>query len=144
MKRVPAAPRAIFAKLDPVGIVLLVLLGRVRPLLALGASELNRGPILDSGHLVGPWHFLMSLREASDGAMRHRVDGLRVAEGHSRISVMAPAPTVWPPSRMAKRWPVSSPIEEPSSTPIWTLSPGITISAPSLSEMEPVTSVVRR
>jgi hypothetical protein len=58
--------------------------------------------------------------------------------------VMAPAPTVWPPSRMAKRWPVSSAIGVISSTSMSTLSPGITISAPPVSPMEPVTSVVRR
>ncbi len=58
--------------------------------------------------------------------------------------VMAPAPTVRPPSRMAKRWPTSRAIGVISSTCIWTLSPGITISAPSGSPMDPVTSVVRR
>jgi len=63
---------------------------------------------------------------------------------YSRISVMAPAPTVWPPSRMAKRCPVSRAMGVISSTCIWTLSPGITISAPPWSPMDPVTSVVRR
>ena len=58
--------------------------------------------------------------------------------------VMAPAPTVRPPSRMAKRWPTSSAIGVISSTPISTLSPGMTISAPSGRLMSPVTSVVRR
>ena len=45
----PAA-RAVLVELDPVGIVLLVLARGVRPLLALGAGELERGPRLDSGH----------------------------------------------------------------------------------------------
>src|SRR4051794_16293868 len=38
----------------------------------------------------------------------------------ARISVMAPAPTVWPPSRMAKRWAVSRAMGVMSSTVIST------------------------
>src|SRR4029450_11935249 len=41
------APRAVLAKLDPVGIVPLVLLGRIGPLTALGARQLDDRPILD-------------------------------------------------------------------------------------------------
>ena len=44
---------------------------------------------------------------------------------------------------MAKRIPSSTAIGVISSTPISTLSPGITISVPSGSAMLPVTSVVR-
>ena len=58
--------------------------------------------------------------------------------------VMAPAPTVRPPSRMANRWPTSSAIGVISSTVMSTLSPGMIISAPPGSPMAPVTSVVRR
>ena len=49
---------------------------------------------------------------------------------YSRISVTAPAPTVRPPSRMAKRTPFSIAIGAISSTSKFTLSPGITISVP--------------
>ncbi len=46
-------------------------------------------------------------------------------------SVTVPAPTVRPPSRIAKRRPLSMAIGVISSTSIVTLSPGITISTPS-------------
>src|ERR1700689_1330613 len=55
-----------------------------------------------------------------------------------------PAPTVLPPSRMAKRRPCSIAIGAISSTTILMLSPGITISVPSGSSTAPVTSVVRK
>src|SRR5271155_3713125 len=55
-----------------------------------------------------------------------------------------PAPTVLPPSRMAKRKPCSIAIGAISSTTILMLSPGITISVPSGSSTAPVTSVVRK
>ena len=55
-----------------------------------------------------------------------------------------PAPTVRPPSRMAKRRPSSMAIGAISVTSIETLSPGITISVPSGSCTTPVTSVVRK
>lgn len=53
-----------------------------------------------------------------------------------------PAPTVLPPSRIAKRVPSSRAIGLISVTLIFTLSPGITISVPSGKVQEPVTSVV--
>jgi hypothetical protein len=60
------------------------------------------------------------------------------------IFATTPAPTVRPPSRIAKRRPSSMAIGKPSVTLIFTLSPGITISTPSGSLIEPVTSVVRK
>ena len=54
-----------------------------------------------------------------------------------------PEPTVLPPSRIAKRRPSSTATGLISETSILTLSPGMTISTPSSSLMEPVTSVVR-
>src|SRR5689334_22139985 len=68
-------------------------------------------------------------------------------DGHVRYSMTlatTPAPTVRPPSRMAKRSPSSIAIGWISVTVIDTLSPGITISAPFASSIEPVTSVVRK
>jgi len=53
-----------------------------------------------------------------------------------------PAPTVLPPSLIAKRRPSSIAIGAINSTVIFTLSPGITISVPSGRVTEPVTSVV--
>ncbi len=50
---------------------------------------------------------------------------------YSMILATTPAPTVRPPSRIAKRRPSSMAIGQCSSTLIDTLSPGITISVPS-------------
>jgi hypothetical protein len=63
---------------------------------------------------------------------------------HSTILVTRPAPTVRPPSRMAKRRPSSMATGWMSSTDMSVLSPGMTISVPSGSVMTPVTSVVRK
>src|SRR5579863_2713621 len=67
-----------------------------------------------------------------------------VGHDYSTISVTAPAPTVCPPSRMAKRKPFSSATGVISFTSTDTLSPGITISTPLGSATSPVTSVVRK
>src|SRR5262249_46333130 len=63
---------------------------------------------------------------------------------YSMIEVTTPAPTVRPPSRMAKRSFSSIAIGVISSIVTATLSPGITISVPSGSDTTPVTSVVRK
>src|ERR687894_2011923 len=63
---------------------------------------------------------------------------------YSTISVTTPAPTVLPPSRMAKFNPSSIAIGLINSTFITVLSPGITISTPSSRRISPVTSVVRK
>ncbi len=63
---------------------------------------------------------------------------------YSIIFATTPAPTVLPPSRIAKRSPSSMAIGAIRSTIICTLSPGITISVPSGSSTAPVTSVVRK
>src|SRR4029453_6446866 len=60
------------------------------------------------------------------------------------MEATTPAPTVRPPSRMAKRSPSSMAIGAISSTSIVTLSPGITISVPCGRITCPVTSVVRK
>src|SRR5215217_1710112 len=63
---------------------------------------------------------------------------------YSTISVTTPAPTVRPPSLMAKLSPSSIAIGLINSTFITVLSPGITISTPSSRRISPVTSVVRK
>lgn len=65
-------------------------------------------------------------------------------KAYSVILATTPAPTVRPPSRIAKRRPSSMAIGAISSTSICTLSPGITISVPSGRVHAPVTSVVRK
>ena len=62
---------------------------------------------------------------------------------YARISVIVPAPTVRPPSRIAKREPFSMATGVINSPVMSVLSPGITISTPSGRWSEPVTSVVR-
>ena len=71
-------------------------------------------------------------------------DGLAPRPCYSMILATTPAPTVRPPSRMAKRRPSSMAIGWISCTSIEMLSPGITISVPSGSRTVPVTSVVRK
>ena len=63
---------------------------------------------------------------------------------YSLISVMVPAPTVRPPSRMANFSPLSIAIGVIKSTLKVMASPGITISIPSGNSTDPVTSVVRK
>ncbi len=66
------------------------------------------------------------------------------SKDYSMIEATMPAPTVRPPSRIAKRSFSSIAIGTISSTSTVTLSPGITISVPSGSVTMPVTSVVRK
>ena len=65
-------------------------------------------------------------------------------KSYSTMDATMPAPTVRPPSRMAKRSFSSIAIGTISSTATVTLSPGMTISVPSGSVTMPVTSVVRK
>ena len=67
-----------------------------------------------------------------------------IAKIYLTIFVTVPAPTVRPPSRMAKPRPSSMAIGWMSSTVMSVVSPGMTISVPSGSVMTPVTSVVRK
>ncbi len=60
------------------------------------------------------------------------------------ISLIVPAPTVLPPSRIAKRSPFSMATGVIRSISSSTLSPGITISTPAGNSATPVTSVVRK
>src|SRR5262245_9754826 len=69
---------------------------------------------------------------------------LLVPLAYLMILVTRPAPTVRPPSRMAKRRPSSIAIGAPRLTVISMLSPGMTISTPSGRLAVPVTSVVRK
>src|SRR5574343_853263 len=79
-----------------------------------------------------------SLQADADLLLRHG------AAPHSMILATTPAPTVRPPSRMAKRRPSSMAIGAISLTVMLTLSPGMTISLSFGSSTAPVTSVVRK
>src|SRR6266436_940683 len=89
-------------------------------------------------------------RVAADALVRESLSMLH-ARGRGRprlhyctISAIVPAPTVCPPSRMAKRKPFSIATGVINSITSETLSPGITISVPAGNSATPVTSVVRR
>ncbi len=71
------------------------------------------------------------------------ISTLHKTHNYSTISVITPAPTVRPPSRMANRLPISNATGEINSTAMFTLSPGITISTPSGNSIAPVISMVR-
>src|SRR6266487_6807164 len=75
--------------------------------------------------------------------VRHASRPSRLVD-YSLIFVTRPAPTVRPPSRIAKRRPSSIAMGAISSTVISVLSPGMTISTPSGRPMLPVMSVVRK
>ncbi len=81
-------------------------------------------------------HLLLSLKAKAVGTAFRFIT-------YARILETTPAPTVRPPSRIAKRVPSSIAIGAISSAVILTLSPGITISVPSGRVIAPVTSVVR-
>ena len=79
------------------------------------------------------WHRLFPLLGCS-----------RRPSSYSTISVTTPAPTVRPPSRIANRSSFSIATGAINSTSSSALSPGMIISTPSASLIEPVTSVVRK
>src|SRR5713226_3147885 len=112
----PARVAELF-RFQPLGVFLLVFCRRVVAVLAISALQRNN--------------------------LAHRLILSRSAR-YSMTSVTAPAPTVWPPSRIANRKPFSNATGVISVTSQLTLSPGITISTPAGSIMSPVTSVVRK
>src|SRR5262249_57774419 len=114
MQRVFGTPRTEFRQLELVRCRPLVFGVRVVPLLAVLTLE----------------------RDDDSIALRHGI--------YSRILVTTPAPTVRPPSRIAKRRPSSHAIGVMSSMSTLMLSPGMTISVPAGSVATPVTSVVRK
>ena len=112
----------------PLGMFSLVLGRRVIAVLTISALQFN-----DLAHVV-----------SKPFRKRFVSPRFRRTKNYAMTSVTAPAPTVWPPSRMAKRNPFSSATGVISVTSQLTLSPGITISTPAGSFMSPVTSVVRK
>ena len=113
--RVLAAARAELGELELVLLLLLVLGRRVVPLLAVGALAMTARCILR----------MLPIGRVGASLLVELFDWI------SRISrPRRPAPTVRPPSRMAKRSSFSMAIGVISSTSIAMLSPGITISTP--------------
>ena len=87
-------------------------------------------------------HFLSA--SSFNNPLLYSVFSILSLASYSTMSAMVPAPTVCPPSRMAKRSPFSMAMGVISCTSTETLSPGMTISVPPSSSTEPVTSVVRK
>src|SRR5690606_38595844 len=104
----------------------------------------DRGP--DSGRTLG--RTPGRPRKTPNGAAPEGATPLAQISGdsanHLMILVTRPAPTVRPPSRIAKRRPSSMATGWISLTLISVLSPGMTISVPSGRVTTPVTSVVRK
>src|SRR5580765_8998031 len=132
MARVLPAKPAVLAHLEPIGRLLLVLRRAVVAPFALQTRQRH-----DVSHIA-----CRGQRSGVRG-QTNLVPGLRpqTSDLYSMISVTVPAPTVRPPSRMAKRNPFSSATGAISSPVIVVLSPGITISTPSGRFRVPVTSV---
>src|SRR5262249_43857630 len=94
--------------------------------------------------LLGRHQNLISKNERKPAAPGFRRTRRHFDSAYAITCVTTPAPTVLPPSRMAKRTSLSMAIGIISSTSISMLSPGITISTPPGSLTVPVTSVVRK
>ena len=119
-------------KLKPSRRVLFVLGRRVVALFALSALQNN----------VISWHInLVGLWLSDFGFRKPKTKYLKPLT-YKTTSETVPAPTVRPPSRIAKRSPFSIAIGAISSISIAMLSPGITISTPAGRCATPVTSVV--
>src|SRR5271166_3185469 len=139
MRRMLAATAAELLQLQPFRHRLPVLGGRIIPLFAITALQRNNL----SGHFSLPTAHVVadaSVREIL--LMRALAD--ECVRSYCTISAIVPAPTVCPPSRIAKRKPFSIATGVINSITSETLSPGITISVPAGNSATPVTSVVRR
>jgi hypothetical protein len=133
MRGVLAARVTELPRLQPVLVFLPVLHGGVVPVFTIATLQCN-----NFAHIR---IFLSLAMEPHADREAWRLTGKMF---YSMISVTAPAPTVWPPSRIAKRSPFSNATGVISEISADILSPGITISTPSGSFTSPVTSVVRK
>jgi len=145
MRRVLAATVTEFFELQPLGCRLPVLGGRIIPLFAITALHRNNFsghcslPVVFVARAPSPASLCRCCLQSGRGRPLHTF-----TYGYCTISEIVPAPTVCPPSRIAKRKPFSIATGVISSITRLTLSPGITISVPAGNSATPVTSVVRR
>ena len=124
----------------------------LRPGTACRINNLTRGLVQDSvvvrfqPNSNSFFTIHVSLANPSRLARKERTGGMLqaalVVVPYCTISLIVPAPTVCPPSRIAKRKPFSMATGVISSITNCTLSPGITISVPAGNSATPVTSVV--
>jgi hypothetical protein len=149
MRRMLAATAAEFLELQPFRRRLPVLGRRIIPLFAITALQRNNF----SGHrsllkfnAEGKiQNAELTFNIASIFLLLHSYFLLLTSDlPYVTISAIVPAPTVCPPSRMAKRNPFSIATGVINSITSETLSPGITISVPAGNSATPVTSVVRK
>jgi len=131
-----ATKPAIFFKVQFIRCISLVFGCRIVFTLAFTAGEKNDFP-----HGLLPLSLIISIVDSGEYNKNQPVTG-NPPLIYSITSVITPAPTVLPPSRMANRSSLSIAIGVISSTVQLMLSPGITISTPSASVTTPVTSVV--
>ena len=136
MNRVFPATPAVLVQRDPFWIVSSVLLCRI-----VAFAAYRTGQRYDHAGVAFPSH--ISPPSGAGRPSRDPAELLSVTSVHYLMMfVTTPAPTVRPPSRIAKRRPSSIAIGTISSIFICVLSPGITISTPSARFTDPVTSVV--
>ena len=120
-----------------------------RPTLNVDCSSLShskQGQIALARHLL---HFRVISKSPQGACLKNSMPKAQSRSAplvidYSMMEATMPAPTVRPPSRIAKRSFSSIAIGTISSTSTVTLSPGMTISVPSGSDTMPVTSVVRK
>ena len=106
----------------------------------------HRGQNFDSSIRSGSFFRFFVVAYVRDRQVEHAsvmIGRLSFGMAYSMTFVTAPAPTVWPPSRMANRRPSSRAIGVMRLIVRFTVSPGMTISVPLGRSAEPVTSVVR-
>jgi len=128
MKGVGMTEPAVFLELQFIRCLLFILCCVIIPLLALRACKSNNIS-----------HLRLSLVRQDTLYLY-----LKEMPRYSITSLITPAPTVRPPSRIANRNSFSIAIGMINSIAMLTLSPGITISTPSGNVTTPVTSVVRK
>ncbi len=107
------------------------------------SPKIERGPPMKHEDRYIPPFYPVMQKKRGDVSVSPLAMTIYRTANQAMISLTRPAPTVRPPSRIAKRMVFSRAMGVMSSTSIWMLSPGITISTPSGSLMLPVTSVVR-
>ena len=140
MGRALIATRAIFYLLKTLSHGLFIARGSIITLFALGARQYRQ-----FAHIYFPLVLLRPARRSTDHSWPNCRAGFSQKTSCDYLITFetVPAPTVRPPSRIAKRIFSSRATGAISWTVNSTLSPGITISTPSGSWISPVTSVVR-
>ena len=137
VRRMRSTKSAVFLERQLARSSSLVLRRRIIPALALAASQCD-----NNSHALIPSYRVSGIIQYPVSNTLHPAPPTGASSTYSSISLITPAPTVRPPSRMANLSSFSMAMGVINSACIPTLSPGITISVPSGSVTTPVTSVV--